>query len=257
MPTESSLLINVNEILSFFDEKPCWADRHSAGVVGMIFEDLAAATLEHCLRKNGSTEVTIRGEPVKQEGKKGPWLDRWIEADLAGGQKVLFQTEIKSVSAQSTGHKRIMLNASPEEMSEHEQENWDGQWDSNRNTLRDQPMAKVLVPMKRPTGTEDRRLLPLLIYWQPIRPKDHSQKQDHIEGDHLFKVSGVTYNFGFPKPQSWKINPKFTELWVFSISSYLRSIRNEISGQLEFPMPNATKNMQALLRVVQVPSQTD
>ena len=24
MPTESSLLINVNEILSFFDEKPPW-----------------------------------------------------------------------------------------------------------------------------------------------------------------------------------------------------------------------------------------
>ena len=57
MPTESSLLINVNEILSFFDEKPDWADRHSAGVVGMIFEDLAAATLEHCLRRNGAEHV--------------------------------------------------------------------------------------------------------------------------------------------------------------------------------------------------------
>ena len=54
MPTESSLLINVNEILSFFDEKPDRADRHSAGVVGMIFEDLAAATLEHCLCRNGA-----------------------------------------------------------------------------------------------------------------------------------------------------------------------------------------------------------
>ena len=71
MPTESSLLINVNEILSFFDEKPPWADRHSAGVVGMIFEDLAAATLEHCLRKNGSTDVTIRGEPVNRKDRKG------------------------------------------------------------------------------------------------------------------------------------------------------------------------------------------
>ena len=115
-------------------------------------------------------------EPVTTGQKKGPWLDRWIEADLAGGQKVLFQTEIKSVSAHSTGHKRIMLNASVEEMREHEQENWDGQWNSETNTLRHQPMAKVLVPMKRPAGTEDRRLLPLLIYWQPIRPKDHSQK---------------------------------------------------------------------------------
>ena len=51
MPTGSSLLINVNEILPFFDEKPDWADRHSAAVVAMIFEDFAAATLEHCLRR--------------------------------------------------------------------------------------------------------------------------------------------------------------------------------------------------------------
>ena len=257
MPTESSVLINVNEILSFFDEKPDWADKHSAGVVGMIFEDLAAATLEHYLHRNGVEHVAIRTEPVTTGQKKGPWLDRWIEADLAGGQKVLFQTEIKSVSAHSTGHKRIMLNASVEDMREHEQENWDGQWNSETNTLRHQPMAKVLVPMKRPAGTEDRRLLPLLIYWQPISPKDHSLSQDQVEGEHLFKVTDVTYQFAFRKPRSWIINPKFTELWVFSISSYLRSIRNEISGQLEFPMPNATKKMQALLRVVQVPSQTD
>ncbi len=257
MPTESSLLINVNEILSFFDEKPCWADRHSAGVVGMIFEDLAAATLEHCLHHNGVEHVAIRNEPVVTGRKKGPWLDRWIEADLACGQKVLFQTEIKSVSAFSTGHKRIMLNASPEEMTDHEQENWHGQWNSETNTLRDQPMAKVLVPMKRPAGTEDRRLVPLLIYWQPIGPKDHSQRQDQVEGGHLFKVTDVTYRFAFRKPRSWIINPKFTELWVFSISSYLRSIGNEIPGQLDLPMPIASNKMRALLRVVQVPLQTD
>ena len=96
MPTESSLKINVNKILSFFDEKPDWADRHSAGVVGMIFEDLAAATLEHCLHRNRVEHVAIRTESVTTGQKKGPRLDRWIAADLACGQKVLFQTEIKA-----------------------------------------------------------------------------------------------------------------------------------------------------------------
>ena len=214
-------------------------------------------SLEHCLHRNGVEHVAIRNEPVVTGRKKGPWLDRWIEADLACGQKVLFQTEIKSVSAHSTGHKRIMLNASPEEMSEHKQENWDGQWNSETNTLRDQPMAKVLVPMKPPAGTGDRHPLPLLIYWQPIGPKDHSQRQDQVEGGHLFKVTGVTYKFGFRKLRSWRIKPKFTELWVFSMSSYLRSIRNEIPCQLDLPMPNASNKMRALLRVVQVPLQTD
>ena len=257
MPTESSVLINVNEILSFFDEIPDWADRHSAGVVGMIFEDLAAAILEHCLHRNGVEHVAIRTEPVTTGRKKGPRLDRWIEADLDGGQKVLFQTEIKSVSAHSTGHKRIMLNASQEEMSDHEQENWDGQWNSEKNTLRDQPMAKVLVPMKTPATTEKRHTLPLLIYWQPIRPKDRTQRHDQVEGGHLFKVTGVTYNFGFQKPQSWETNPKFIELWVFSISSYLRSIRSKCPNQLKLPMPIASNKMQALQRVAQITRETD
>ena len=69
MADESSMLINVNEILSFFDEKPDWADKHSAAVVAMLFEDLAAATLEHCLKKNGATAVNVRPEPVTT-GKK-------------------------------------------------------------------------------------------------------------------------------------------------------------------------------------------
>ena len=47
-----------------------------------------------------------------------------------------------------------MLDASVEEMRDHEQENWHGQWNSQKNTLRHQPMAKVLVPMKPPETTE-------------------------------------------------------------------------------------------------------
>ena len=257
MPTESSLLINVNEILSFFDEKPPWADRHSAGVVGMIFEDLAAATLEHCLRKNGSTDVTIRGEPVKQEGQKGPWLDRWIEAELSNGQKIIFQTEIKSLSAHSTGHHPIALDATEDEFKEHEKQNWDREWNSDTNTLIHQRVAKVLIPMKPPAGTEHRQLRPLLVCWQPMGPSDSWERKDQVKGGHLFKVTNVNYQFAFRKPHSWKINPKFTELWVFSISSYLRSIKDEISGQLDLPMPIASNKMRALQRVVQVPSQTD
>ena len=117
MPSESSLLINLNEVLSFFDEKPDWAERHSAAVVAMLFEDLATATLDHCLRCNGATEVNIRPEPVTTGQKKGPWLDRWIEADLANGQSIIFQTEIKSLSAHSTGHQTIALDATEDKLN--------------------------------------------------------------------------------------------------------------------------------------------
>jgi len=87
-------------------------------------------------------------------------------------------------------------------------------------------------------------------------PKDPSQKHNQVKGGHLFKMSNVTYQFGFRKPHSWKISPKFTELWVFSISSYLRSIRSETCRPLKLQMPNASEKMRALLRLVQVPSET-
>ena len=254
MPTESSVLININEILYFFDEKPCWADRHSAAVVSMIFEDLAAATLEHCLLRNGATWVNIRPEPVTTGQRKGPRLDRWIEADLADGQKVIFQTEMKSMSAQSLGHKTIALDATKATIQRYEQDVWHRHWDPVRNTLIHQRVAKVLIPMKRPAGTEQRTPLPLLICWNPLGPSASSQRVDQVDGGHLFKVTNVSYQFTFPKPHSWKINPKFTELWVFSVSSYLRSIRSEISCPLELTMPDASKKIRALLRVAQVPA---
>ena len=255
MPDASSLLINVDEILSFFDEKPDWADRHSAAIVAMLFEDLAAATLQHCLIKNGATAVNIRPEPVTTGRKKGPRLDRWIEADLRDGTRPIFQAEMKSISSHAFGHNTIALDATDAEFHQHEQENWDRQWDPARHTLIHQRVAKVLIPMKRPPVTEHRTLLPLLICWNPMKPMDPTQRTDQVTGGHLFSVPCVTYQFTFPKPHSWKINPKFTDLWVFSVSSYLRSIRHDITGPLELTMPNAAQKMRALQRVAQVPSE--
>ena len=256
MPDDSSLLINVEEMLSFFDEKPDWSVGHSAAVVAMLFEDLAAATFEHCLSKNGATHVLVRSEPVATGRRKGPRLDRWIEADLACGTRAIFQTEIKSLSAQSFGHKTIALDASDTALRQHEQENWNSHWDQERRTLTRSLVAKVLVPMKRPNGTEHRTQLPLLICWNPMKPNNPAERSDLVDGGHLFKVSGVRYDFPFETPPSWwKSEHRFNDLWVFSVSSYLRSLRGALAGPLALPMPNAAKRIRALLRVAQMPTE--
>ena len=69
----------------------------------MLGEDLSAASLQHCLESNGASYVNVRPETVGTGRQKGPRLDRWIEADLADGRRVLFQTEIKSWSAWAIG----------------------------------------------------------------------------------------------------------------------------------------------------------
>ena len=99
MPGTSTLRVNVRETLRFFDEKPPWSAQQATAVVAVLGEDLAAAALQHCLEANDASKVTIRTETVGTGGLKGPRLDRWIEADLSSGQRLLFQTEIKNWSA--------------------------------------------------------------------------------------------------------------------------------------------------------------
>ena len=109
------LNVNVRETLAFFDEKPCWSERQATAIVGVLGEDLSAAVLQHCLEANEASNVYVRNETVGTGGRSGPRLDRWIEADLPGGKKVLFQTEIKSWSAHAIGGEVLRLSAPAEE----------------------------------------------------------------------------------------------------------------------------------------------
>ena len=155
------------------------------------------------------------------------------------------------------GYKPIKVNATESEFRERENDNWRRMWDSEKGTLKEPTWAKVLVPMKLPECADVRKHLPLLICWQPVGPEDRSNRKDQVDGGHLFKVTKVSYDFPFTAPEYCKSDPKFTELWVFSISSYLRSIRNKAPSLLEFHMPNASKKMRALLRVAPVRLETN
>ena len=257
--SSSSLVVNVDDLLEFFDARAPWAARHSAGIVAMIFEDLAAAVFERCLVENGATDVTVRCEPVTPGGKKGPWLDRWIEVDLPGGRRVRFQTEIKSVSGQAVGAPVLAVDASEDRFAKVGRQFWDDRWDSGKNTLAEPNMAKVLIPMKLREGMEPRELLPLLIFWCPLVPGDEVEKRDEVAEGHLFSVSNVTYDFPFVAPWTWDSEGNFDQVWFFSMSSYLRSIRHKTVKPLELKlkMPRAANKVQALMRLVQVPTEVE
>ena len=246
--SEGSLLVDVKETLRFFDEKPDWAHQQATAVVGMMGEDLSAAALEHCLKSNGFSGVNVRTETVGTGRRAGPRLDRWIEADLPGGRRVLFQTEIKSWSAHAIGGEKLPLDAPPDQVEAYRRRRWQDQWDPENRTLTRPEVTKVLVLMKPTFDTAGREFLPLLIYWHPIGPGDQPDKQDRAEGGHLFSISDPTCRFGFPLPPTWPAPHEFPELWVFSVSSYLRSIT---ASQVELRMPNAARRLQTLTRLFQ------
>ena len=248
----SKLLVDVNEMLLFFDEKPCWSDKHATAIVAVLGEDLAAAALKHCLECNRARNVRIRPEPVTTGKVKGPRLDRWIEADLHYKPNVLFQTEIKNSSAHAFKGKPLKLDASPEEIAAFKEEHWQNEWDSRLWTLRHQATAKVLVRMNPPDDTKGRRLLPLLIFWRPVEPAAWLGMKPHGEGGHLFRIANPGYVFPFTAPESWSTDEPFQELWIFSVSSYLRSLRDNNIHELELPMPDAASRIRALRRLVKV-----
>lgn len=127
---------------------------------------------------------------------------------------------------------------------EYKQRRWELRWDSQRHTLADEKIAKVLVPMKPPSDLEGhaKDVRPLLIFWEPTGPRDKAD-------EHLFRMDSPTYHFPFKIPSAWPKPPydEFRSLWVFSVSSYLRSIPD---ASIELEMPDAYSRLRILGRLL-------
>ena len=223
--------VDVTETLRFFDEIPDWAVKQATAIVGLIGEDLNTACLQHYLESQGAA-VTVYPDSVTTGKSKGPRLDRWIGVDGAFGENLLFQTEIKNWSAHAISGRKLRIDAPSHEIREYKCRRWEGRWDAQCRTLNHSNMAKVLIPMNLPSifMWEARSVKPLLVFWEAIGPSN-------LADSHLFKVD-VRYDFPFRRPDNWPDKGTFLEfpaLWVFSVSSYLRSLPSESKISLKMP----------------------
>ena len=223
------LTINRLALLEFLDMKSDYSRGHATGVVSVVGEDLNAACFQRYVESKG-VKVEVLPNPVTTGKQRGPRLDRWIKADWPDGSKILYQTEIKNWSAHAIGGKNLPISANRQETADYKQDRWERHWNSNSSTLKGNSCAKVLVPMKRPDGLGARTVQPLLIFWEALGPKGVD--------DHLFPVTARRPHYpDFPK------FPEPTELWVFSVSGYLRSLTDDT---IDLSMPNAARRLRAL-----------
>lgn len=245
MDTSSAglLTIDVQEILHFFDEKPKWSIKQATAMVGVFGEDLNAACFRRYIKSQGA-RATVRPDPVTTGKRKGPQLDRWIVVGWPDGSETVFQTEIKNWSSHAVDGKTLPIRANAKDIADHKQKRWELRWDSQIHTLKRDDIAKVLVPMKLPSDLEGhaKDVRPLLIFWEPTGPREKAH-------EHLFRIDSPTYDFPFKIPPAWPNPPydEFRSLWVFSVSSYLRSIPD---ASIKLEMPDAYHRLRILGRLL-------
>jgi hypothetical protein len=220
---DKRIQVSPRALLNFFDVAPPESRKHATALVAMAGEELGLALLAEHLRRQGQQAGVLYDQAGILERctpgtKAGSRLDGWIDATDAEGT-LLYQVEVKNWSAHAIGGVPLAIDASENILADHRQQNWSSVWDGRRFT--DDAMRKVLLPMKPPYAYKDRRVEPVICFWYVM----HSQ----IASDPLFSV---------------EVEPcSFKRVWVFSMSSFLRSIVNET---LTLEMPQTRRRMQWL-----------
>lgn len=232
----SLVTVQVKDLLQFFDEKPDWSLKRATSVVGIAGEDLNAASFQHYVESKGGSACVLREHdstrplPVTTGSKKGFWLDRWIRVKWRDEPGFVFQTEIKNWSSHAIGGRKLCVSATAEELREYKVDRWNRHWDEDQRCLRGTNTAKVLFQMQEPKerGVHKSEVRPLLIFWEALAPAEEVDQ-------HLFQVNVASNAPG-----------DFKELWVFSVSSYLRSVRD---STLDLDMPEAASRLWVLGRL--------
>ena len=143
----------------------------------------------------------------------------------------VFQTEIKSWSSHAIQGRTLPVPAPPDKLRKYKVARWNQHWDGARRCLRGTLTSKVLTRMKLPDGVDKLEVRPLLIFWEALASPEKVDK-------HLFRVEVAEDTPG-----------DFKELWVFSVSSYLRSVREPT---LDLEMPEAADRLRVLDRLFTV-----
>lgn len=216
--------VNIIPLIKFFDEAAPSSKYHATSVVAVAGEDLGAGLLLHYFHRN---KITAEVLPLvcTQGTRSGVRLDRWILA-IQNGKRTFYQTEIKNWSAHAIGGKRLKITASTHDVEMHKIERWEREWDGS--TFRKSGARKVLTPMKAPE--QDCIVQPLICYWDAIHPKSNKEP--------LFSVA-IQHQY-------------FSDVWVFSMSSYCRNLLSSNIRHISLDMPNSVQRIKWLVTLFSV-----
>jgi hypothetical protein len=223
--------LDIKELLDFFDDKKDSQKGDANALIAMLGEELNASVYRH-FRDN---KVEILNESITQGYKKGKCLDRWI---FDKKNRRLYQCEIKNWSATAIGGEPLEINVSEDErkrvVSHYLNQELNGNLSKKSKDLHPNHVTKVLLKMREPNGCANvSKIEPLLIYWMPI-----SSDKNCLE-----PLSTISI-----KKLDLPIKTNFTNLYIFSVSLYLRQLYKNGKGTkfIDLDMPYFKHRMEIL-----------
>ena len=252
--------LDLEGLIKFFDTTPPGSHGHATSLVAAFGEDLALALLqEYCKRKtreknNRRYDFNLLTRKCKNPGRSGRRLDAWVKIDVTDTKTqdktaYYFQTEIKNWSAHALGGKVLCVNAEKAERNPIRFKNFNSQFEVDNN-LTYQPTnpaaGKALIDMTK--GLEESGMLleeksskvrPLICYWFPIYPREtpdeYKSADENFDSDEFFNLELVEGNLRIEKLKSIKATD-FEQLYVFSMSSFVRNLRDGRTNSIEVEM---------------------
>lgn|SRR3989338_7290756 len=225
--------LNVKELLDFFDDKKDSCKGDANALMSILGEDLNASVYKHF---RGNT-VEILNESVtlntkKGNGTRGKELDRWI-VDKKNGR--LYQCEIKNWAATAIGGRQLKSGAGKKEIRKIATYQWNREMRNNFSKDHDHPnnVTKVLLTMRKPKDFRKLKVEPLLIYWAPVTPTKNGLKP-------LSVLPISSRDLG--------MEIKFSRLYIFSVSLYLRSLLRKGRRIIDLEMPNFEHRLKILAK---------
>jgi hypothetical protein len=214
--SSATLCLDVQQVRQFFDEAPESSRRNASAIVGVMGEDLGIALLQRCLleRTGMKTEIVLKRNGVPwtptRGTTKGRRLDRWLlQSDApSNGKRNLYQVEVKNWSANSFGGKAIPCGSDSTFLENYRRRRWSVHWDDTQDCFRDQVAQKVLFRMSLPSiiSSESVDVEPIICFWEALHPEGKQAA--------LFECRRSTAK-----------SDEFSKVWVFSMSEYLRSLK--------------------------------
>lgn len=203
--------INLRTLIDFYDKKVPNSIGHATAINAVLGEDLAISLFCDFASRNNLSPKFL-SEKCTQGTNSGKRLDCWIEIN-ENSKPVHFQTEIKNWSAHAFSGKVIPSIESDENMVNFRKSRWENQFDNSAQTLKQEPAKKVLIQMKALDPSVEIR--PLIIFWDAMHPDG--------EPNEFFSV---------------KVNSdNFQNLWVFSMSNYVRNLIQMGIFEVKVEMP--------------------